>query len=337
MSGGPRYNPSDDLPPNPTFRQRLFFYYKWFLRNAYPSVNAAYYFSVLAFNLAYLFDNTKYSSPFLWLIGTRIRRLGPADHRAIAKALETKPGNGGARSRPGSGLLSLLSPQNLYPQLLASLRYFLPASIFALKFLEWWHASDFTRQLARKATDVIDLPAPVVEGMITQSDKKKAMEQRKKAEEEKEKASAAGGKDIKPALKSPRPRQPPISATSYLPIFTVPLPTADSESAGTCPICLNQLANPTACQTGYVFCYVCVFHWLNGEHQRQIDFMNAESSGAVWEDEDADEKTFDDQEEKDTSKEQKGRHGRWESGKGRCPITGRRVLSGTEGLRRVLI
>lgn len=334
MSGGPRYNPSDELPHNPTLRQRLFFYYKWFLRNVYPSVNAAYYFSVLAFNLAYLFDNTKYSSPFLWLIGTRIRRLGPADHRAIAKTLESNPGSGGARSRPGSGLLGLLSPQNLYPQLLASLRYFLPASIFALKFLEWWHASDFTRQLARKATDVIDLPAPVVEGMITPFDKKKIIEQRKKAEEEKEKA-ATGGKDIKPALKSPRPRQPPISATSYLPIFTVPLPTADSENAGTCPICLSELANPTACQTGYVFCYVCVFHWLNGEHQRQIDFMNKESSGAAWDDEDAEDEKA--QEDTETSKGQDGRHGQWESGKGRCPITGRRVLSGTEGLRRVLI
>lgn len=28
---------------------------------------------------------------------------------------------------------------------------------------------------------------------------------------------------------------------------------------------------------------------------------------------------------------------RWESGKGRCAITGRRVLGGTEGLRRVMV
>ncbi|EAW14525.1 ubiquitin-protein ligase peroxin 12 [Aspergillus clavatus NRRL 1] len=326
MSGGPRYNPSDDLPPNPTIRQRLMHYYKWFLRNVYPSVNAAYYFSVLAFNLAYLFDNTKYSSPFLWLIGTRIRRLGAADHRAIAAMLDAKPSTGAAaaRSRPGSGLLGLLSPQNLYPQLLTSLRYFLPASIFALKFLEWWHASDFSRQLARKATEVLDLPAPVVKGMVPPS------ERTKKAE-----PATSKDKDLKPALKTRRRMQPPVSATSYLPIFTVPLPPASSDSASTCPVCLNTLTNPTACQTGYVFCYVCIFHWLNGEHQRQQDFMNGESGGAAWEDENTDEE---EEKGKEGAEEKKiSRQGKWESGKGRCPVTGRRVLGGTEGLRRVLI
>lgn len=31
------------------------------------------------------------------------------------------------------------------------------------------------------------------------------------------------------------------------------------------------------------------------------------------------------------------RPARWESGKGRCPVTGRRVLGGTDGLRRVMV
>lgn len=31
------------------------------------------------------------------------------------------------------------------------------------------------------------------------------------------------------------------------------------------------------------------------------------------------------------------RVGKWESGKGRCAVTGRRVLGGTEGLRRVMV
>ncbi|OOQ88427.1 Peroxisome assembly protein 12 [Penicillium brasilianum] len=333
MGGGPRYNPSDDLPHNPTIRQRIFHYYKWFLRNVYPSVNAAYYFSILAFNLAYLFDNTKYSSPFLWLIGTRIRRLGAADHRAIAAVLDSKPAPGGNRSqRPGSGLMGLLSPQNMYPQLLTSLRYFLPASIFALKFLEWWHASDFSRQLARKATEVLDLPAPVVSGLTNPAERRKSGQ-----EEEKEKKASG---DLKSALKSPRRHQPPISATSYLPIFTVPLPPADTSSANTCPVCLNTLVNPTACQTGYVFCYVCIFHWLNGEHQRQLDFMNGEGAGAPWEeeitgDDETTKNSSDDQESDDKTSRKRG--GKWESGKGRCPVTGRRVLGGTDGLRRVLI
>lgn len=339
MGSGPQYNPSDDLPPNPTVRQRLFSFYKWFLRNAYPSVNAAYYFSVLAFNLAYLFDNTKYSSPFLWLIGTRIRRLGAVDHRAIAAVLEPKPASGGGRSqRPGSGLLGLLSPHNMYPQLLKSLRYFLPASIFALKFLEWWHASDFSRQLARKATEVLDLPAPVASGLTNPADRKKPLQDEKEKNKagEQDRKSAPG--ELKSALKPPRRHQPPISATSYLPIFTVPLLPADTSSANTCPVCLNRLVNPTACQTGYVFCYVCIFHWLNGEHQRQLDFMDGEGAGAPWEEEISGTADVDEADELPPDEvETRKRGGKWESGKGRCPVTGRRVLGGTEGLRRVLI
>lgn len=31
------------------------------------------------------------------------------------------------------------------------------------------------------------------------------------------------------------------------------------------------------------------------------------------------------------------REGKWENGQGRCPVTGRRVLGGTGGIRRVMI
>lgn len=33
----------------------------------------------------------------------------------------------------------------------------------------------------------------------------------------------------------------------------------------------------------------------------------------------------------------KSRYSHWESGKGRCAVTGRRVLGGTDGLRRVMM
>ncbi|CAI0652248.1 unnamed protein product, partial [Colletotrichum noveboracense] len=71
------------MPPNPTWKQRFLHYYRWFLRNVYPSVNAAYYFALLSFNLAYLFDNSKYHNPFMWLINTRVRRMTGADYQAI--------------------------------------------------------------------------------------------------------------------------------------------------------------------------------------------------------------------------------------------------------------
>ncbi|KAK2873687.1 ubiquitin-protein ligase peroxin 12 [Arthroderma sp. PD_2] len=330
VGGGPRYHPSDDLPHNPTIKQRLLYFYKWFLRNVYPSINGAYYFSILAFNLAYLFDNTKYSSPFLWLIGTRIRRLSPADHKAIAMATAANTphtGSTAARSRSRSSALSLLSPQAVYPHLLGSLKVLLPASIFALKFLEWWHASDFSRQLAKQATQSVELPAPVVTGIP--SSKPAA-------------TTATAASEKQPAAEPSQVRKPsrtqsPISSISLLPIFTVPIPPVDPDTSQTpCPICLNPLANPTACQTGYVYCYTCIFRWLNGEHERQIDFMNGAGNGAAWEEDDDNQ---DDEDEKNSKaeKDSKSRDGNWENGKGRCPVTGRRVLGGTDGLRRVLV
>ncbi|KAN0081788.1 Pex2 / Pex12 amino terminal region domain containing protein [Elaphomyces granulatus] len=356
MGGGPRYRPSDDeLPPNPSLRKRLLHYYKWFLRNAYPSVNAAYYFSILAFNLAYLFDNTKYSSPLLWLVGTRIRRLGLADHRAMAMAMAAEKGPSGrnTRSRPGSNFLGRLSLQSLYPQVFSSLRFLLPASIFALKFFEWWHASNFSRQLARKVTETLHLPAPLVAGMVDPSKKTPSPTTRVPSSSTDQKRTA-DETDVR------RKQEPPISSTSFLPIFTVPLPTADpsNDDNAPCPICLNPLMNPTACQTGYVFCYSCIFRWLNGEHERQLNFMTGEGGSAAWEDE------YGYEDGQDTGLTGHGgagsrlaiekgiageppptgrnnndntREGKWESGKGRCPITGRRVLGGTEGLRRVLV
>lgn len=268
------------MPPNPTIKQRILHYYRWFLRNIYPSVNAAYYFSLIAFHLAYLFDNTKYHSPFLWLIGTRMRRMGAADHQAIAALSDPvkRPGN-----LPGTN--SIFSPRTLYPRLLSSLSILLPTSIFALKFLEWWHASDFARQLSRKAAEGLELPPPITAGLDSPK-------------------PTTTPKDVKKD-ESPddTPEDPPIAALSLLPILTVP-PAADTSL---CPICNEEVTTATACQTGYVFCYTCIHRWVNGEHDLQESFMAKE-----------------------------GREGKWENGKGRCAVTGRRVLGGTEGLRRIV-
>jgi peroxin-12 len=273
------------MPPNPTIKQRFIHYYRWFLRNIYPSVNAAYYFSMLAFNLAYLFDNSKYHSPFMWLIGTRMRRLGEADYRAIA-ALNDPP-----KPRPGAAPspTSFFSPRTLYPRLLSSVSILLPTSIFALKFLEWWYASDFARQLSKKATEGLELPPPVISGMNTVALGRKS-------------APAPTAEKPKEAEESDVPENPPIAALSLLPIYTVALP----EHSDLCPICEEPVETPTACQTGFVYCYTCIHKWVNGDHDKQEKFMV-------------------------------GKEGKWESGQGRCAVTGRRVLGGTEGLRRVMV
>lgn len=317
---GPAFSDRDRWPRDGTVRQRIMWLYKWFLRKVYPSVNAAYYFALLAFNLAYLFDGSKYHSPFLWLIGTRMRRMNEADHRAIALAAEPKaaaPSRPGAR--PGQSS-SIFSPRTVthtvYPRLLSSLRILLPTSIFALKFLEWWHASDFARQLSRKANEGLELPPPTISGLPAPAPSKTA-------------SSSDGEKSEKPSSRRDSVfGGPPISSLTHLPILTVPAPAHASDDAsnttGVCPICSSEIQTPTACQTGFVYCYSCIYKWVDGTHPRQEAFM--EGSG---EDEEA---------AKGWLEEGGGsREGTWESGAGRCPVTGRRVLGGTSGLRRVMV
>ncbi|KAK3079349.1 hypothetical protein LTS18_005087 [Coniosporium uncinatum] len=301
----------EHMPERPTLRQRFMHYYKWFLRNVYPSVNAAYYFSLLAFNLAYLFDGSKFHSPFLWLVGTRMRRLGQADHKAIALATQPRPPSATmAAARPGQSN-SLFNPRTVsatvLPRLLSSLRILLPTSIFALKFLEWWHASDFARQLSRKAAEGLELPPPVVSGQSGNVNKK--------ATETKATGSKATGSNSE---KPTTARYPPISSTTLLPILTVPAPT--SSTSAFCPICLSAIQTATATPYGFVFCYSCIHRWVEGQHDRQVAFLEGGGS-----------------EEEGWGSEEGSREGRWESGKGRCAVTGKKVLGGTEGLRRVVM
>jgi peroxin-12 len=319
---GPGYNRDrDGLRTGAPIKERLMFYYKWFLRKVYPSVNAAYYFSMLVFNMAYLFDGSKYHSPFLWLIGTRLRRLGEADYKAIEIA--TQPTKIGP-ARPGEGG-SIFSPRNMarsvYPRLLSSLRILLPTSIFALKFLEWWHASDFARQLSRRAAENIELPPPVLPTSLPEP-----------KQSTKSGAKAVSGEEHstkRSSSEKTKSREPPISSTTLLPILTVPAPT--SSTSGLCPICGNMITTPTASPTGFVYCYTCIHRWVEGTHDRQVAFM--EGAAGFRQKVDGEEG----EEEEGWEKEEGSREGRWESGKGRDAVTGRRVLGGTEGLRRVVV
>ncbi|KAL6807781.1 Pex12 amino terminal region domain-containing protein [Trichoderma sp. SZMC 28013] len=270
------------MPENPTLRDRFMHYYRWFLRNIYPHVNAAYCFAMLAFNLAYLFDRTKYHNPLMWLIGTRIRRMTMADYQAIDKLSET------ASNAAKPGPRSLLStPKELASRAMSSLSLLLPMSIFALKFLEWWYQSDFAKQLSRKAAESIELPPPIVSGKGSFGKKKKEED---KAEEEEQKEVAITEKEA------------PIATPSMLPIFVVRFP----EDSSLCPICVDEIVTPTVCQTGVVYCYTCIHRWIEGMHPKQEEFME-------------------------------DRDGKWESGQGRCAVTGKRVLGGTEGLRRIIV
>ncbi|GIZ41229.1 hypothetical protein CKM354_000454200 [Cercospora kikuchii] len=324
---GPAYRDRERYPAEGKLTDKIMWVYKWFLRKCYPSVNAVYYFSLLAFNLAYLFDGTKYHSPFMWIIGSRIRRLNEADSKAIAMALEPKPAPPAAR--PGQ-TTSLFSPRTmsrvLQPRVVTALKLLLPTSIFALKFLEWWHNSDFARQLSKKANEGLELPPPSISGLS-----KGVRAAAKKSEEKEKKAEFADEKGERPRSSSLRRDSgfdgPPISAASMLPILTVPPPLTMNEEGenvtALCPICVQPIQTPTAAQTGYVYCYTCIFKWVDGSHPRQEAFLEGsgdEEGARGW------------VEEGGGSRREK-----WESGAGRDAVTGRKVLGGTSGLRRVMV
>lgn len=322
---GPQYG-RDQLPANASIKERILFYYKWFLRKVYPHINAAYYFAMLIFQLSYLFDASKFHSPFLWLIGTRMRRLGEADFRAFATAAEgPAQAAAGKPARPGQSN-SLFNPRTFAatvgPRLLGSLKILLPTSIFALKFLEWWHASDFARQLSKKAAEGLELPPPVTAGPRPPSihkDEEGAMSSTDEKSTSDGKNKALAGNALLP--------KPAISATTHLPIYTVPRHDASSDTSDLCPICQTPIQTATASPYGYVYCYVCIHKWVEGEHDRQTRFMEGQPQpegieDIVWQEE----------QQKEGSRE-----GRWESGKGRCAVSGKRILGGTEGLRRVVV
>ena len=331
------------LDPNANIRQRLRHYSKWFLRVVYPSIHAAHVLSNVIFSLAYLFDNSKFSSPLLWLIGTRIRRMTATDHRAMAMGDDRPASLSRSPIRPGqSG--SLLARRNLYPWLASGTRLLLPTSIFALKFLEWWHASDFARQLSRKATEGLELPPPLIPGTKSQVSQD--------AHSEKSRPTSRGMRntvslvdsnaDDKGATEKKLKLEPPMSKSTGLPILVVPAPssTKSPSTSGLCPICLYPIQTPTAVQTGYVFCYTCIFKWVDGSHERQTAFLEGADYGIEWGKDSASHGEMDTRSGAgkvgQTSPFSSGQD-HWDIGKGRCAVTGRKVLGGPDGLRRLMV
>ncbi len=103
----------------------------------------------------------------------------------------------------------------------------------------------------------MELPPPIVSGINSVALGRKAP------------ATASSRDKTKIEEHSDVPENPPIAALSLLPIYTVQLP----ESSDLCPICEEDVETPTACQTGFVYCYTCIHKWVNGDHNKQEEFM----------------------------------------------------------------
>ncbi|RPA75454.1 hypothetical protein BJ508DRAFT_230111 [Ascobolus immersus RN42] len=248
MSGRRNQNqrPDESAP----IGEKASYYTKETFKKVYPTAKFLKHMITLAFNLAYLFDNSPYHSPIHYLLGIRMRRLSDLDYRAFDAAANAA-GKSTKNRGPSPGLRHILAHPKLWvkiiiPALLNSLKILLPTGIFFLKFLEWWHASDFARQLSASQNSQVALPPPA-------EMKAAFMKAMKKKDEEKEKKEGEKGKPEEPK----------------------------------CPVCKKEIVSPTAIQTGYVSCYRCAFEWIQ-EH-------------------------------------------------GTCPVTGREILGGTEGLRRLMV
>lgn len=117
-------------------------------------------------------------------------------------------------------------------------------------------------------------------------------------------------------------------------------------SGKTCPLCHEEISNPAIIETGYVFCYSCIFNYLGNSHKlaaktnsKKEDTSDSES------DEDNDEKH-----EKSSEKDNDNHNDEVDevaiNKGGRCPITGKKLLGckwnslkqewDIEGIRRLI-
>lgn len=102
---------------------------------------------------------------------------------------------------------------------------------------------------------------------------------------------------------------------SDLPSLPPPKPLTKPQrvyrSGKTCPLCKQEISNPAIIETGYVFCYSCIYQYLASSHlknRRQSDSQSDSQNESNSENEGELEEKFD---------IEKG---------GRCPITGTKLL-----------
>lgn len=101
-------------------------------------------------------------------------------------------------------------------------------------------------------------------------------------------------------------------------------------SGKTCPLCKDEISNPAIIETGYVFCYSCIYNYLSQSHRIVSEKANA-SKEFDSESEDSDSEQEQEQEQDDGVKSdeknvKKSKHVIDINKGGRCPITGKKLL-----------
>lgn len=126
------------------------------------------------------------------------------------------------------------------------------------------------------------------------------------------------------------------------------------KSGRMCPLCKDELTNPAIIETGYVFCYTCIYNYLSQSHKIVDEKIKSNKDKRVEDDdlvsEDDDDDIDDINEKKDDDIDQglgSNQNVVYDLNKGgRCPITGKKLLGckwnalkdeyDIEGLRRLI-
>lgn len=119
------------------------------------------------------------------------------------------------------------------------------------------------------------------------------------------------------------------------------------KSGSTCPLCKEEILNPAIIETGYVFCYTCIYNYLRDSHKLVKASKKEESSDEDVTDEESEDDVEEEKKEKVSKTEKPESGSSYDISKGgRCPITGRKLLGckwnsitqefDVEGVRRLI-
>lgn len=144
---------------------------------------------------------------------------------------------------------------------------------------------------------------------------------------------------------------PPTALQAFQQLKAKPKKIYKSGSA--CPLCKQEILNPAIIETGYVFCYTCIYNYLRDSHKiigsrRTKDESDEEVSDEEEEEKENDEEENDEEEngEEKVKDEKKEPQNVDITKGGRCPVTGRKLLGckwnevtgefDVEGIRRLM-
>ncbi|KAK9383288.1 Pex12 amino terminal region-domain-containing protein [Kockiozyma suomiensis] len=213
---------------------------KWFTK-LYPSMKLSASGISLLLSILYLFGRTPYNSVTDFLLGIRYTRQ--TQRQKLTSSL------------PLSAPAKISVLRNLMRILLKgfdmALRGALPIAVFSLKLLEWWHASDFPRQLAQST--------------------RRRQRELQIAEEEEDRERTQSSSEEKSTKYALDPPEQPQRLSMPLTTSKVGNEKATDEA---CVLCGHRIKEPTAIETGRVFCYACIYGYITSHPAPTADCVD---------------------------------------------------------------